>query len=1047
MTYRCVILFFLFCVFTSYAPQTVFADNGIPATPMVFGQFITNWLVAGPLPNRITKKTETGELIRMGLFTDFLKPLGGETGAIMQAGTVIPGFPAYPFTTIVSRTTVVDLNSLFHHPDQVCAYAVSAVNLDTPETVFLHTGSDDGIRVWVDNKLVIDKYIERGYKPDEDWVKLSLGKGRHRILVKSEDNLGAWNFSLRFLNRTQHRQNLAERVSDTLDVQLFCPTGEFQQTYLTFTPAPVVTDFVVTINGRWLNDSRTETQAFSAIPGEPVQLPEKYYSLPFCRVEATATGIPGRQPAADLNIYLTATDILYSNRQAQITGILSALATNAAAARIAGRHQGLLQYYLQSLAALTNSSPCSERIEAHQCINKLDFLLENLSERTDYLGSLKGEYLTAYRSKLDGSGQPLYVTIPREYSSDIPLPLVLFLHDAGTPFSTDFKTTRSASPYIAVRIHGRGDDCAYLGWSALDVLEAIDYMTNYYRVDSSRISLIGSSMGGYGVWTLASTYPGKFASVSALNSFSADNPLANMKNLPVHIMHGDKDLIMPVSFSQAALAYLSSLTCPVVYDELAQAGYHLQSAADILKPVEWLLNYRREPAPAALHLEQMYSWNNGIYWLTDIIPASLRKTPVIQGRFAGKNDLILHCENVRHVKILLPEKHVERNSLLSITLNGSQFFVSAPLPEQVYIHASPSGYTVARVAPSLPSDGRQYRKGSWQNLFNGEPLMIIKGTTGNKELTRALDACATVIRTWSFPGRIMDTGGHPVKSDTELTDDDLAAYNLVLLGGMRENSIVDDIAGDLAVSLKKDRLVIGKEQVPLTGRGCWIVQKNPAHPERLIWIWASSEPSFFSPTAAWISDWQFPAEDPPDVLVYDLTTGTYVRAVHLSHRWLPDGDDLTSPVLTNYVAAPTGMTALFADTLCKATGCDAVWIPDSLNRELQSLVHLRATEASRLIFKHSMLMVCSIPGNALNELTRQKQKKPVSITGTLYPDQGIVDDTMSIRVAVLPHTLKSLATACRFTLTDVRYIKAPLHEIFTRIITLKTPQEQARENK
>jgi hypothetical protein len=293
----------------------------------------------------------------------------------------------------------------------------------------------------------------------------------------------------------------------------------------------------------------------------------------------------------------------------------------------------------------------------------------------------------------------------------------------------------------------------------------------------------------------------------------------------------------------------------------------------------------------------------------------------------------------------------------------------------------------------------------------------------------------------------MDTGGHLVKSDKELTDDDRAAYNLVLLGGIRENSIVDDIDGDLAVSLKKDQLTIDDQQVSLNGRGCWIVQKNPAQPERLVWIWASSEPSFFSPSADWIKAWQFPAEDPPDVLVYDMTTGTYIRAVHLTHGWKPEYDDISSPVLTNCIYPPAGMKALFADTLCKATGCDTVWIPDSLNSEMQKLVHLRVTEASRLIFKHSMLMVCSIPRNIINEMSRQKQKKPASIAGTIYPDQAGTNDAMLIRVAVLPHTLKSLAPACRFSLTDVRYINAPLHELFTRLITLKNTREHSHEAK
>ena len=1047
MLYYRVILFLIFCGLPFCSAGVAHAANGIPELPLVFGQYITNWLTAGPLPNRTWQADDSSAILRMGLDTDYLKPFGGETSAVIKAGMVVPGFPVISFTALVSQTPEIDFNSLYNLPDQKCAYAVSSIVLAEPQTVFLHAGSDDGIRIWIDGALVIDKYLERGFVADEDWVKLSLSKGRHLILVKSEDNLGAWMFSLRFLDRLQHRQILASRVSETLDIKLFCPTGEFEQVYLTFSPLPAATNFAVQINGMWLNDNLSQTQTFSVAPGEPVQIPEKLSALPLCQVEASASGIPGRQPRAVMSVYLTPTDSLYTNRLNRIAAILHDLSVTSSTARIAGRHRGLLSYYLHSLAAFTNSSQCSESVEAHKLLTTLDLILNELSQGNDYLGSFNGEYLNAYHSKLDGSGQPFYISIPTNYFSDIPLPLVIFLHDAGVPFSVDFKNSYSASPYIAVRLHGRGQNCAYLGWAASAVLELIDYMTNYYRIDPNRISLIGSSMGGYGVWTLSSTYPGRFASVSALNSFSANTPLANLQNLPVQIMHGDADLIIPVSFSRAALAYLSSRTCPVVYNELPRAGYYLQTAADIEKPIEWMLNYRKESAPADVLLEQMYSWNDSAYWLSDVVPLSPRNTAELRGRFSSKNELLLYCNNIRSARITLPEKHVENSSLLSITVNGVQLRVSAPLPNHIFLTGGSNGFAVARSQRTPPTSGRPYRKGSWQNMFNGEPVMVVKGSSGSKKLSGAIDRCAGSLSKWSFTGRIMDTGGHPVTSDKELSESDQENYNLILLGGMRENRIVDDIAKNLAVPLKKDSLVIGDETVSLTGRGCWIVQKNPAFPNRLVWIWASSDPAFFSATAPWIMDWQFPAEDPPDILMYDLSTKRYERAIHLTDGWNIESDDLTSPVLTNCIAAPEDMLQLFADTLSKATGCDAVWIPDSVSKELQSLTHVRATEASRLIFKHSMAMVCSIPGDVLNELSRVASKKRTLPSGSLYPAPGIVTDDSQLRVAVLPRSLKSLATACRFSLTDVRYIKAPLHDIFTRSINRKAAQESIRESK
>jgi hypothetical protein len=325
--------------------------------------------------------------------------------------------------------------------------------------------------------------------------------------------------------------------------------------------------------------------------------------------------------------------------------------------------------------------------------------------------------------------------------------------------------------------------------------------------------------------------------------------------------------------------------------------------------------------------------------------------------------------------------------------------------------------------------------------------MVVKGTTGSKELSGAIDRCAGAVRTWSFAGRTMDTGGHPVCSDKELSDSDQEKYNLILLGGVRENGIVDDIAADLAVALKKDSVTIGTEPVSLSGRGSWIVQKNPAYPERLVWIWASSEPAFFSAQADWIGDWRFPAEDPPDVLVYDVATGRYERAVHLTQNWQPEPADISSPVLTNCMSSAAGMVELYAEALCKATGCDTVWIANTASRECESLTHLRTSEAARLLFKHSMAMVCTIPGGTINELSRQKQKTPASAAGVLYPDPGIVDEGVAIRVAVLPHSLKSLATASRFSLSDVQYITAPLHDIFTRVIRLNSTRELIRETK
>ena len=48
----------------------------IPELTLTPGAYITNWLVSGPLPNEL-QPFENGVEKRSGLFTDFLRELGG----------------------------------------------------------------------------------------------------------------------------------------------------------------------------------------------------------------------------------------------------------------------------------------------------------------------------------------------------------------------------------------------------------------------------------------------------------------------------------------------------------------------------------------------------------------------------------------------------------------------------------------------------------------------------------------------------------------------------------------------------------------------------------------------------------------------------------------------------------------------------------------------------------------------------------------------------------------------------------------------------------
>ncbi len=58
----------------------------------------------------------------------------------------------------------------------------------------LSIGSDDSFKIWVNGKLVIDKYISRGLAPDQDQVTVRLAKGENKLLFKVSNGGGGYGF-------------------------------------------------------------------------------------------------------------------------------------------------------------------------------------------------------------------------------------------------------------------------------------------------------------------------------------------------------------------------------------------------------------------------------------------------------------------------------------------------------------------------------------------------------------------------------------------------------------------------------------------------------------------------------------------------------------------------------------------------------------------------------------------------------------------------------------------------------------------------------------
>jgi hypothetical protein len=144
------------------------------------GAYVLSWLLNGYYPNA-DKATR--------LSKDYL---GSEAVVGPLEGSASGGKTWFRVT---STTEYVDLYRAFGSTTYCAAYAFAYVYSPSPQTVNLWVGSNDGIKVWVNARLVLTKDVYRSFTLDKDRTTVSLVKGWTKLLVKISQATGSWGFS------------------------------------------------------------------------------------------------------------------------------------------------------------------------------------------------------------------------------------------------------------------------------------------------------------------------------------------------------------------------------------------------------------------------------------------------------------------------------------------------------------------------------------------------------------------------------------------------------------------------------------------------------------------------------------------------------------------------------------------------------------------------------------------------------------------------------------------------------------------------------------
>lgn len=189
--------------------------------------------------------------------------------------------------------------------------------------------------------------------------------------------------------------------------------------------------------------------------------------------------------------------------------------------------------------------------------------------------------------KLEKTKKDLYdlgyiLTCPDNVEADEKLPLIVFLHGAGERGDNLEllkvycvpKLFTQNQEYNGIRAYTLSPQCPHnTTWIDYknELVNLIDKTVKENNIDEKRVSLCGISMGGFGTWELALTYPDKFHKIAPLCG-GGMNWRAWAINMPVRVFHGRRDDVVPISQSEAMVNSLRVQGKDVefiVYDDLS----------------------------------------------------------------------------------------------------------------------------------------------------------------------------------------------------------------------------------------------------------------------------------------------------------------------------------------------------------------------------------------------------------------------------------------------------------------------------------------------
>ncbi|MFN4183088.1 MAG: hypothetical protein ACK4G3_07805, partial [bacterium] len=311
--------------------------------------------------------------------------------------------------------------------------------------------------------------------------------------------------------------------------------------------------------------------------------------------------------------------------------------------------------------------------------------------------------------------------------------------------------------------------------------------------------------------------------------------LFNLSNTPVFIIQGEKDESVPPVHPRMMLSLLRSFGIESYYTEFSGQTHWFDipetpyvDCVDLPDLMKFFQMKKRNRYPRKVtFITANPSINPRLYWVEISELRELYEDGKIQAEVVSPSLIRVQTTNIAEFSLFLSDFLPEGK--ITILVDGKEFHTSLSRGSPISFHRENEGWKEGKKAVAgLRKTPQIY--GPIKQAFY-QPFLLVYGTKGSPEHSHSLLHLAVhFANLWWW----RSSGYARIVADTEVTDEMIRKYHLILFGGPDFNHLTARWMPSLPIRLEKDFVKIGEKIYPGSDFSLQMIYPNPENPEKFI---------------------------------------------------------------------------------------------------------------------------------------------------------------------------------------------------------------------